>query len=111
MCISVVPQHVFEVEARFQHSVALHRQKRAWIVPPQILEENVDFTKKEFIAKVSETSPASLLFAEDLLTLRPSKMILFLYQNRFSGNFALSHFLVNRSSAVNGCRQNESLNS
>ncbi|XP_016387750.1 cadherin-2-like [Sinocyclocheilus rhinocerous] len=44
--------HVFEVEARFQHSVALHRQKREWIVPPQILEENVDYTKREFIAKI-----------------------------------------------------------
>uniref|UniRef100_A0A8C2D4Z0 Desmoglein 2 n=1 Tax=Cyprinus carpio TaxID=7962 RepID=A0A8C2D4Z0_CYPCA len=36
----------------FQHSVALHRQKREWIVPPQILEENVDYTKREFIAKI-----------------------------------------------------------
>ncbi|XP_051951196.1 desmoglein-2-like [Xyrauchen texanus] len=44
--------HVFEVEGRFQHSVALHRQKREWIIPPQILEENVDYTKKEFIAKI-----------------------------------------------------------
>ncbi|XP_042603389.1 desmoglein-2.1 [Cyprinus carpio] len=44
--------HVFEVEARFQNSVALHRQKREWIIPPQILEENVDYTKREFIAKI-----------------------------------------------------------
>uniref|UniRef100_A0A8C1PAY0 Desmoglein 2 n=1 Tax=Cyprinus carpio TaxID=7962 RepID=A0A8C1PAY0_CYPCA len=36
----------------FQNSVALHRQKREWIVPPQILEENVDYTKREFIAKI-----------------------------------------------------------
>lgn len=44
--------HFFEAEARLQHSVALHRQKREWIVPPQILEENVDYTKKDFIAKI-----------------------------------------------------------
>lgn len=54
LCVCVSPQHVFEAEARFQHSVALHRQKREWIVPPQILDENVDYTKREFIAKVSE---------------------------------------------------------
>jgi len=49
---------VFEAEARFQHSAALHRQKREWIVPPQILEENIDYTKRDFIAKVSEPLPA-----------------------------------------------------
>lgn len=43
---------MFEAEARFQHSAALHRQKREWIVPPQILEENIDYTKKDFIAKI-----------------------------------------------------------
>lgn len=43
---------MFEAEARLQHSVALHRQKREWIVPPQILEENVDYTKRDFIAKI-----------------------------------------------------------
>jgi len=49
---------VFEAEARFKHSAALHRQKREWIVPPQILEENIDYTKRDFIAKVSEPLPA-----------------------------------------------------
>lgn len=38
------------VEAR--HSAGLRRHKREWIIPPQKLDENVDYTKKEFIAKV-----------------------------------------------------------
>uniref|UniRef100_A0AAY5EYT6 Cadherin domain-containing protein n=1 Tax=Electrophorus electricus TaxID=8005 RepID=A0AAY5EYT6_ELEEL len=33
-------------------SVALHRQKREWVVPPKILEENVDYTKSGPIARI-----------------------------------------------------------
>lgn len=32
---------------------ALHRQKREWIIPPKQLFENEDYTREEFIAKVS----------------------------------------------------------
>ncbi|TSK58111.1 Desmoglein-2 [Bagarius yarrelli] len=39
-------------EAKADHSVSLRRNKREWIVPPQILEENVDYTKQLFIAKI-----------------------------------------------------------
>ena len=35
-------------------SAELRRQKREWIIPPQKLEENTDYTKKEFIAKVTK---------------------------------------------------------
>lgn len=38
------------VEAR--SSAGLRRQKREWIVPPQKLNENMDYTQKEYIAKV-----------------------------------------------------------
>ncbi len=50
-------------------------------------------------------------FAENVLTLRPFKMykILFLYQ--IWRNLALHDLLTNGSTAVNGCRQNESPNS
>uniref|UniRef100_A0AAZ3NMA9 Cadherin domain-containing protein n=1 Tax=Oncorhynchus tshawytscha TaxID=74940 RepID=A0AAZ3NMA9_ONCTS len=42
------------VEAR--HSAGLRRHKREWIIPPQKLDENVDYTKKEFIAKIRSDS-------------------------------------------------------
>ncbi len=42
-------------------------------------------------------------YAENILTLRPSKMSLFLHQ--IWRNVALHHLLTNESSAVNGCRQ------
>jgi len=31
----------------------LIRRKREWIIPPKPLKENVDYTKRDFIAKVS----------------------------------------------------------
>uniref|UniRef100_A0A3B1J7N9 Desmoglein 2 n=1 Tax=Astyanax mexicanus TaxID=7994 RepID=A0A3B1J7N9_ASTMX len=34
-----------------ESSLVLRRHKREWIVPPQVLEENVDYTKKEFIIR------------------------------------------------------------
>uniref|UniRef100_A0A8C1YE13 LSM7 homolog, U6 small nuclear RNA and mRNA degradation associated n=1 Tax=Cyprinus carpio TaxID=7962 RepID=A0A8C1YE13_CYPCA len=40
-----------------------------------------------------------------------TEYILFLYKNRFCRNVALHHLLTSGSSAVNGCRQNESPNS
>ncbi|XP_060773614.1 desmoglein-2.1-like [Neoarius graeffei] len=43
---------VFEAGAKADHSVSLQRHRREWIVPPQILEENVDYTKKPFIARI-----------------------------------------------------------
>ncbi|KAL7888147.1 hypothetical protein AOLI_G00031210 [Acnodon oligacanthus] len=43
---------MLEAEGRADVSIALHRQKREWIVPPQVLEENVDYTKKDFIARI-----------------------------------------------------------
>ncbi|TRY91444.1 hypothetical protein DNTS_028221, partial [Danionella cerebrum] len=44
--------HVPEADGNTLRSVALYRQKREWIIPPQILEENVDYKDKEFIAKI-----------------------------------------------------------
>ncbi|XP_060773607.1 desmoglein-2.1-like [Neoarius graeffei] len=43
---------VFEAGAKADHSVSLQRHRREWIIPPQILEENVDYTKKPFIARI-----------------------------------------------------------
>ncbi|XP_060773610.1 desmoglein-2.1-like [Neoarius graeffei] len=43
---------VFEAGAKSDYSVLLQRHRREWIVPPQILEENVDYTKKPFIARI-----------------------------------------------------------
>lgn len=44
-------------EAREKTSMTLSRKKREWILPPAKLEENVDYTKKEFIAKVISHLP------------------------------------------------------
>ncbi len=51
-------------------------------------------------------------FAENVLTLRQSKMymIFFSSSEQIWKNLALHHLLTNGSSAVNGCRQNESPN-
>ncbi|KAF5900438.1 desmoglein-2-like, partial [Clarias magur] len=44
---------VFEAGAKAEQSaVSLKRHRREWIVPPQILEENVDYTKQSFIARI-----------------------------------------------------------
>ncbi|KAK3516566.1 hypothetical protein QTP70_021977 [Hemibagrus guttatus] len=43
---------VFEAGAKADHSVSLRRNKREWIIPPQILEENVDYTKQSSIARI-----------------------------------------------------------
>ncbi|MCJ8731257.1 hypothetical protein PDJAM_G00197420 [Pangasius djambal] len=43
---------VIWVEADKGELRTLHRQKREWIVPPNKLYENVDYTGKEFIAKI-----------------------------------------------------------
>ncbi|MCI4389384.1 hypothetical protein PGIGA_G00097330 [Pangasianodon gigas] len=43
---------VFETGAKADHPVPLQRHRREWIVPPQILEENVDYTKQSFIARI-----------------------------------------------------------
>lgn len=53
-CFSVFPppQCVFKARAKADHPISLQRHKREWIVPPQILEENVDYTKQSFIARV-----------------------------------------------------------
>lgn len=47
------PQCVFEAGAKTDHSISLRRNKREWIVPPKILEENEDYTRQESIARVS----------------------------------------------------------
>ncbi|MCI4377104.1 hypothetical protein PGIGA_G00199730, partial [Pangasianodon gigas] len=43
---------VIWVEADKGELRTLHRQKREWIVPPNKLFENVDYTREEFIAKI-----------------------------------------------------------
>ncbi|XP_034160017.2 desmoglein-2-like protein [Pangasianodon hypophthalmus] len=43
---------VIWVEADKGELRTLHRQKREWIVPPNKLYENVDYTRNEFIAKI-----------------------------------------------------------
>lgn len=48
----VSPLKVFKAEALAGQNAILRRQKREWIIPPAKLTENVDYTKKEFIAKV-----------------------------------------------------------
>lgn len=52
MPLSFPTQSVFGAEAKTVHSGSLRRYKREWIVPPQILEENVDYTKQIYIARV-----------------------------------------------------------
>lgn len=36
-----------------QSAAGFKRNKREWILPPTKLKENVDYTKQEFISKVS----------------------------------------------------------
>ena len=48
----VLPTQVCLAVVEARSSAELRRQKREWIVPPQKLEENIDYTKREFIAKV-----------------------------------------------------------
>ncbi len=48
---------------------------------------------------------------ENVLPLKPSKIRMSLFLHQIWRNVAFHHLLSNRSSAVNGCRQNESPNS
>ncbi|XP_063075438.1 desmoglein-2-like protein [Engraulis encrasicolus] len=54
MCTILVPILILitQVQGYGKELQKLHRQKREWIIPPRKLEENVDETKKEFIAKI-----------------------------------------------------------
>ncbi|KAF7690207.1 hypothetical protein HF521_012011 [Silurus meridionalis] len=50
--VFVVIWCVFEAKAKADHAVSLQRHRREWIVPPQVLEENVDYTKQSSIARI-----------------------------------------------------------
>ncbi len=54
MCTSVWFQ-MLTAEAAEKRPRTLKRKKREWILPPAKLEENTDYTEKEFIAKVIST--------------------------------------------------------
>ncbi|XP_035271404.1 uncharacterized protein LOC118226145 [Anguilla anguilla] len=43
---------VFEAEVEARRRTKPRRRKREWILPPTKLQENVDYTKREFIAKI-----------------------------------------------------------
>ncbi|KAJ8279867.1 hypothetical protein COCON_G00069330 [Conger conger] len=43
---------IFEAEVEARRRVRPQRRKREWILPPTKLVENVDYTKKEFVAKI-----------------------------------------------------------
>ncbi len=63
------------------------------------------------MASLKEEFTQKFKFTAALLTLRPSKMQMNLFLHQIWRNVALNHLLTNGSSAVNGCRQNESPNS
>lgn len=44
---------IFMFNKATQSATGLKRKKREWILPPTKLRENVDYTKQEFISKVS----------------------------------------------------------
>ncbi len=50
-------------------------------------------------------------YVENVLNLGPYKIRMSLFLHQIWRNVALHHLLINGSSAVNGCRQNESPNS
>lgn len=50
--INVKMTKIFMFKAT-QTATGFKRKKREWILPPTKLKENVDYTKKEFISKVS----------------------------------------------------------
>ncbi len=54
------------------------------------------------------TTPPATFLAENVLTLKASKMYMNLFLHQIWRNVALHHLFTNRSPAVNGCRQNES---
>ncbi|KAG5849882.1 hypothetical protein ANANG_G00076400 [Anguilla anguilla] len=43
---------VFKLEAEGAKSSSQRRWKREWVIPPQKLEENVDHTRKDYVAKI-----------------------------------------------------------
>ncbi|KAK3545938.1 hypothetical protein QTP70_016959 [Hemibagrus guttatus] len=48
----VMTERVIWVKADKAELQTLHRQKRNWIIPPRKLFENVDYTRKDYIAKI-----------------------------------------------------------
>ncbi len=60
---------------------------------------------------LKEKFTPKFLFTEKLVTIRPSqKWVCFFTKKKNWRNLALHQLLINGSSAVNGCRQNESPN-
>uniref|UniRef100_A0A8C9RRR8 Cadherin domain-containing protein n=1 Tax=Scleropages formosus TaxID=113540 RepID=A0A8C9RRR8_SCLFO len=52
MCVCRLWQAVGPQRVEAGRSAQLRRQKREWVIPPIPLEENVNYTPKEFIAKI-----------------------------------------------------------
>lgn len=66
LCCLVFGLQVLTNQAEDQRLKTLRRRKRNWILPPPRLMENVDYTKKPYIAKVSWSSRKSFRFPLDL---------------------------------------------
>lgn len=55
---------MLSVEAKEDKPKTLSRKKREWILPPAKIVENVDYTKREFIAKVIWLLLVKILFPQ-----------------------------------------------
>lgn len=53
---------MYSAEAKAERYKKLRRPKREWILPPKNLEENKDYTQKEYIALVLKKHPHYQLF-------------------------------------------------